>query len=242
MQQNPTYSDQTHPVLVIGGGAIGAALAKSFADKGYEVHLASRKTLSLEGIQIHQVTDWSKESLTKLAQRFDSLSGVVVASGLLHDDSQNIAPEKSLDDITSEAMTQVLHVNTVFPALCGQVFLPKLAKDVQSFMGVLSARVGSISDNRLGGWYSYRMSKAALNMFIKTASIELARKNKTAVIVGLHPGTVDSNLSAPFQRNVPEGKLFTPEFSAAKLAEVLLSRTVEHTGKCLDYAGEEVLP
>lgn len=133
MQQNPTYSDQTHPVLVIGGGAIGAALAKSFADKGYEAHLASRKALNLEGIKTHQVTDWSKESLTKLAQSFDSLSGVVVASGLLHDDSQNIAPEKSLDDITSEAMTQVLHVNTVFPALCGQVFLPKLAKDGKSF-------------------------------------------------------------------------------------------------------------
>ena len=229
-------------VLVIGGGAIGTALAEQLAQAGAKVTLASRRATQLETVETVQVKDWSAQSLDALATNFETLSGVVVATGVLHDAEKGIAPEKALGDLTQANISEVLQANAVFPALCGKAFLPKLDKNTPSFFAALSARVGSITDNQLGGWYSYRMSKAALNMFIKTSSIEVARKNKTAAVFGLHPGTVDSQLSEPFKRNVPAGKLFTPTYSAAALVEVILSRTPEHTGRCFDYAGEEVLP
>ena len=105
----------------------------------------------------------------------------------------------------------------------------------------LSARVGSISDNRLGGWYAYRASKSALNMILKNAALETARRNKKAVILGLHPGTVDSRLSKPFQAHVPDGKLFTPEYSAEKMVHVMLNRTEIDSGKCFDWDNKEII-
>ena len=111
-----------------------------------------------------------------------------------------------------------------------------------SIFAALSARVGSISDNQLGGWYAYRASKAALNMIIKTAAIEVRRRNPHAIVVGLHPGTVDSDLSKPFQGNVPEGKLFTPDFAAGKLLTVLEGLAPAQTGRCFGWDGEEILP
>jgi len=165
---------------------------------------------------------------------------VIVANGILHDGE--LMPEKSLRDLSQEKFQHVFEVNTITPALIAKHFLPKLNKQQTSIFAALSARVGSISDNRLGGWYSYRASKAALNMVIKTASIEVKRRNKHAIIVGLHPGTVDSNLSKPFQRNVPEGDLFTPEYSANKLLDVLDNLTLEQTGKCFAFDGTEVYP
>ena len=126
--------------------------------------------------------------------------------------------------------------------MIAKYFLPKLNREKRSIFAALSARVGSISDNQLGGWYSYRASKAALNMVIKNIAIEISRFNKKAIIVGLHPGTVDSNLSKPFQVNVPYGKLFTPEFSTQKLVEVLRSLTSKQSGKCFAWDGQEILP
>ena len=107
-------------------------------------------------------------------------------------------------------------------------------------MGFLSARVGSISDNRIGGWYSYRASKAALNMIIKSLSIEVARNNPNVIIAGLHPGTVDSNLSNPFQKNVADGKLFTPDYSIEKMTSVIDSLTSENSGDCFAWDGERI--
>ena len=109
-------------------------------------------------------------------------------------------------------------------------------------MGFMSARVGSISDNKLGGWYAYRSSKAALNMMIKNLSIEVGRRNKKAILVGLHPGTVDSNLSKPFQNNVPAEKLFSPETSVVHLLKVLFNLKLENTGKIYAWDGSEIEP
>jgi NAD(P)-dependent dehydrogenase (short-subunit alcohol dehydrogenase family) len=106
----------------------------------------------------------------------------------------------------------------------------------------LSARVGSISDNHLGGWHAYRASKAALNMLLRTFAIELARRNLRAVCVGLHPGTVDTGLSAPFQTNVPEGKLFTPDFAAARLLEVVDRLKPDDSGKVFAWDGQTIPP
>jgi NAD(P)-dependent dehydrogenase (short-subunit alcohol dehydrogenase family) len=117
-----------------------------------------------------------------------------------------------------------------------------LRKDRPSVFAALSARVSSISDNRLGGWHSYRASKAALNMIIKGAAIETARTHKKAAVVGLHPGTVDSALSKPFQARVPEGKLFSPEFSAEALINVVENLQAKDTGKLFAWDGQEILP
>jgi NAD(P)-dependent dehydrogenase (short-subunit alcohol dehydrogenase family) len=124
--------------------------------------------------------------------------------------------------------------------LVAKHFLPLLARDRKSVFAALSARVGNISDNRLGGWHAYRASKAALNMLLRTLSIELARANPRAMYVGLHPGTVDTTLSAPFQATVPEGKLFTPEFAAARLLEVLDRLEPVDSGNVIAWDGQQI--
>jgi NAD(P)-dependent dehydrogenase (short-subunit alcohol dehydrogenase family) len=131
-------------------------------------------------------------------------------------------------------------VNTIGPAMVAKHLLPKLSKDKRAVFAVLSARVGSISDNRLGGWYAYRAAKAALNMLIKSISIEVARRQKQAIIVGLHPGTVNTRLSEPFQSRVPSGSLFTSDHAVQQLAAVLDGLEPEDTGKVFAWDGQQV--
>ena len=135
---------------------------------------------------------------------------IINATGLLHEGDENISPEKALRQIDGAKMARVMAVNAIAPALICKYFLPLMVRDEKAVLAHLSARVGSISDNRLGGWTSYRAAKAAQNMIVKNAAIETARRDKNKIIVGLHPGTVDTNLSAPFQANVAEDKLFSP--------------------------------
>ena len=165
----------------------------------------------------------------------DKLDLVVCATGVLHGDA--FGPEKSWRQIEAEAFAEVLAVNVTGPALVAKTALDKLAKGRKTAFAALSARVGSISDNRLGGWHAYRASKAALNMLIRNFAIELARRNKHALAVGLHPGTVDTALSKPFQANVKDGALFTPEYSAACLLNVLNGLTSEESGGVYAWDG-----
>ena len=137
-------------------------------------------------------------------------------------------------------MSEVFRINTIGPALLAKHFLPLLRRDKKSAFAAISARVGSIGDNRLGGWASYRASKAALNMLLRTFSIEQARVNKNSVVVGLHPGTTDTGLSRPFQGNVPEGKLFTPAFVAERLLGVLDGLTPDATGQVFAWDGKRI--
>jgi NAD(P)-dependent dehydrogenase (short-subunit alcohol dehydrogenase family) len=120
--------------------------------------------------------------------------------------------------------------------------LPLLPRNGKAVFAALSARVGSISDNRLGGWYGYRASKAALNQLLRTLSIELGRQRGQAICVGLHPGTVDSALSRPFQSSVSEGKLFTPRFAAKQLLAVINKLDVSQSGRLLAWDGAEIEP
>lgn len=163
---------------------------------------------------------------------------VVIASGILHE--EGIAPEKSLRDLEAVRLQRLFAVNTVLPAMIVSHLAPQMHRRRPYTIAALSARVGSISDNRLGGWYAYRASKAALNMIIRTASIELARRNPQSIIVGLHPGTVDSALSRPFRKSVPEVKLFSPEFAAGKLLDVIAGLQPSDSGGCFDWAGEAI--
>ena len=163
---------------------------------------------------------------------------VVVATGILHDG--NFQPEKNWNALSAEGLARSFAINAIGPALIAKHFLPLLPKQRKSVFAALSARVGSIEDNRLGGWYGYRASKAALNQLLKTLAIELKRTRKEAVCIGLHPGTVDTGLSKPFQGGVPEGKLFTPDFSASKLLAVIDNVTPADTGRVFAWDGKRV--
>lgn len=174
-----------------------------------------------------------------VAARDRELDLVVVATGILHR-GDAVQPEKSLRDIDADAMMQVFRVNTIGPALVARHFLPHMRRDEKSVFAALSARVGSIGDNRLGGWVSYRSSKAALNMILKTLSIEHARRFPQSVVAGLHPGTVDTQLSAPFQRRVPEGKLFTASKSVQYMLSVIDSLAPSDSGGVFAWDGSRI--
>ena len=235
-------------IAVLGSsGAIGAAITEQLAAQypKAQLHALSRSPAKpcKANITTHVVDYCDELSISEAAQlvsRDSPLDLIFIATGLLH--QQQMMPEKSLREITAEKLLQLYTVNAVVPALLAKHFIPAMNKRERSVFAALSARVGSISDNQLGGWYSYRASKAALNMIIKTASVEARRLNPNALIVGLHPGTVDSNLSKPFQRNVEKDKLFTAEYSANCLITVLNSLSPEHTGRCFAWDGTEVAP
>ncbi len=163
---------------------------------------------------------------------------LIVATGVLS--LGGIRPEKSLNELSSEQFISIYKVNTVGPALVAKYFISKLKKDNRSIFAALSARVGSISDNLLGGWYSYRCSKAALNMIIKNISIEFKNNNPNLIAVGLHPGTVDSNLSKPFVGHSKNHTIFTPEYSVQRMIEVLSKLTKKDSGKVFAWDGQEI--
>ena len=164
---------------------------------------------------------------------------VIVATGRLVRETGE-GPEKSWRALDAGAMAELYAINTIGPALIARHTLPLLPRDRPAVFAAISARVGSISDNRLGGWHSYRSSKAALNMLVRNLAIELARTHPHAVAVTLHPGTVDTPLSRPFQRGDPAGKLFTPEWSAQHLLDVIDGLTAAQSGRLMAWDGAEI--
>ena len=227
-------------VVIGASGGIGAALVDALRDEGAfdAVHALSR---SGAGDAYLDLAD--EDSIRTAAARIATGPApelVVVATGLLHDATRG--PEKSLAELDPDWLLRNFTVNTVGPAIVAKHFLPLLPVDRRAVFAVLSARVGSIGDNRLGGWYGYRASKAALNMFVRTASVELARTRPRAIIVGLHPGTVATPLSKPFQRGVEPGKLFTPATAATHLLDVIDELKRPDGGSCLDWSGETIVP
>lgn len=168
--------------------------------------------------------------IARAARGFGSPDLLIIASGMLHDAAAGIEPEKSFLAIEAEAMSRVYALNAIGPALIAKHVLPLLPRDRRSIFAVLSARVGSIGDNRLGGWHAYRASKAALNMLVRNFAIEIGKTHPHAAIVALHPGTVDSQLSKPFQRGVAAEKLFSPERSSEYLLNVIENLTPVDSG------------
>jgi len=165
---------------------------------------------------------------------------ILNVAGVLH--GAGFSPEKKLGHVQPESLRHAFEVNAFGPLLVAKHFHGFLRHGRPSVFASLSARVGSISDNRLGGWYAYRGSKAAQNMFTKNISIELARVAPHAIVVGLHPGTVDTDLSKPFQSNVPEKQLLPPRESVAALLQVIESLDREDSGKIFDFRGKEITP
>jgi len=233
-------------VIVVGAsGGIGAALIDQLVESPQvaRIHALSRGGRSHPSPKVANLTfDFTdEESLIAAAQALGEVKPfdmILIATGLLQ--GEGISPEKNLRALSHEGFAKSFAANTIGPALCAKYFVPLLRRDSKAVFAALSARVGSISDNRLGGWYAYRASKAALNMVLKTLAIEIGRRFSDQIIVGLHPGTVDTGLSKPFQGNVPEGKLFTPEFSATKLLQVVDGLSPHDSGNLFDWAGEQI--
>ncbi len=244
-QQHNEQKNSYCSIVISAGGAIGLAITQQLSvnHPNHTIYAFSGKSLTFDRANITSHTlDITDESSIVYAASIitETPKHIIVATGMLHD--KNVMPEKSLKDLSSDKFHQLFAINTIAPALIAKHFLPLLPRDERSVFAALSARVGSISDNRLGGWYAYRASKAALNMILKNAAIETTRKHPKSIIVGLHPGTVDSDLSKPFQGHVPDGQLFTPDHSASCLLNVINSLTPEHTGKCFDWDGKEIMP
>ncbi len=228
--------------IVIGSsGGIGSAVAESL-ENGDEYDRVIRFSRSDNSPVSLDITSEAtiKDAANYLKSKNIVPSMVFVATGLLHTGEH--APEKSLRHLDRDWLLQNYLVNAVGPALVAKYFLPLSAKNETVKFAVISARVGSISDNRLGGWYGYRASKAALNMMIRNLSIEWSRKNDRSVIVALHPGTVDTKLSSPFQSNVTEGKLFDADYSAHQMLAVLNSLGPVDSGKIFAWDGQEIQP
>lgn len=237
-------------ILVIGAasGIAQALIENLVTNTEYKVVAISRNPLSneIDNSRVLQLQcDYSELQIEQisqqLAQQAFEFEQVYICNGLLH--NEQFMPEKKLTDINTEQLQQYFHANVIIPGLwLAQLASLHLAKQAQ--ICVFSARVASIGDNRLGGWYGYRSSKSALNMMVKSAAIELKRKHKQWQFVLFHPGTTDTELSKPFQANVKPEKLFTADFVAAQLQQVLLDTRAEIDAKqsvyYLDWQGNAI--
>jgi len=212
-------------VVFGASGGIGAALVEHLAARAdvAAVYAGSRRGAVPEGPRIHpfRFDAFDDEALAAtLAEIGAPLDLVIVATGRLHR-ADGSGPEKALRQVSAAALAELFADNAIVPTMIARAVQPLMARDRRCVFAALSARVGSIGDNRLGGWHAYRASKAALNMLVRTIAIEWSRKLPQSVAVALHPGTVATQLSAAFQRNVATDQLFTPEVSAKALLDVI---------------------
>lgn len=221
--------NRTTKFLVVGAGGIGQALSDQLAATG-DVAVWSRTT----GVDptVEAEVEAAAAALPPV------LTAVFVTTGMLHDARQR--PERSMRELDPTKLARSFLINTIAPALVAKHVLPRLPRERRAVFAVLGARVGSIGDNRTGGWHGYRASKAALVMLVKTLSIELRRTHPLAICVALHPGTVDTAMSKPFQGNVAPEKLFTPAFAAERLIAVADTLTPADSGGHFAWDGARI--
>lgn len=221
-------------VVIGASGGIGSAIAARLEKGGEHAGLISLSRASTPPL------DLLDEETMAQAARFCAAAGevrlVIDATGFLHDD--DAMPEKSLRDLNADRLARHFALNAIGPALLMKHFLPILPREGRAVFATLSAKVGSIGDNRLGGWYGYRASKAALNQFVRTAAIELARTHRQALCVAVHPGTVDTRLSAPFAKSGLA--LQTPDEAAAAIISMIAALPHDANGGFFDRTGERL--
>ena len=227
--------------LIVGGGGIGSELATRLADR------CPQLTVTLCRRTPKAPSDWpldleKSESLSRLTEMVADdplpLRLVFNATGRLHGPS--LQPEKRLQHVQQDALIESFRINAAGPLLLAKAVEPAIRRDQPFHFASLSARVGSIGDNRSGGWYAYRSAKAAQNMMLRTLSVEWARRYPKATVTVLHPGTTDTPLSEPFQSFVPPEKLFSPKRTADYLLDVLLQQTPEQSGAFLAWDGQSI--
>jgi NAD(P)-dependent dehydrogenase (short-subunit alcohol dehydrogenase family) len=242
--------------LVVGANrGIGLALVEAqLADPEVRRVIATSRPTSdgrdlerlagLHGERLHRVeldvTDASSlASFGHFLRRLDGgVDSAIHAAGILHEDA--VRPEKSLADCNARHLLRLFEVNSIGPLMVARSLLPAQGRRRHFAFAVLSAMVGSISDNRLGGWYGYRASKAALNQIVRTLAIECRLKYPGARILAVHPGTTDTCLSRPFQRNVKPEKLYTPAQTAARILRVVHGAEPAQSGSFLNWDGSEI--
>ncbi len=221
-------SDTKKVALVFGiSGGIGGNIYNHLKKKNLKVYGVSRKTEPNSNIISEK---YLKDLSLKFIKQKIKIKIFINAIGYLHDN--NYSPEKKLQDINQEYIKKCFEINTIPTALMIKYFCPLMIKDEKSIFASISAKVGSISDNYLGGWYGYRASKTALNQIIKTSSIEQKRLNKNLIMVSVHPGTVETKLSRPF---IGKRKVQTPAEAATKIINLLENLSLEDSGLFFDY-------
>lgn len=245
---------QKHRIVVIGANSdIAKAIVKQYRKKDdVYISVISRDISSYDPItspqqQLIELSDYSiteiEAAMVKLANKDLPIANVPISRvflchGILH--SASIKPEKKLEDFNHESFMRIISANTLTPILWLQKLMPLISGKTPCVVTVFSARVGSINDNHLGGWYSYRASKAALNMLLKTAAVELTRRAKNVKLLAFHPGTTNTKLSQPFQKNVPANKLFSCEFVANQVIEITSDLEMNGQLSYLDWDNKEI--
>ena len=221
--------------IVFGAnGGIGGALVEAIRAAARFEHVVAFSRRTSPSIDL--LDEASLERASAFAAHRGELRLVINATGLLHDNRQG--PEKSWQQLDAVKLARSFALNAIGPALIMKHVLPRLPRSGKAVFATLSARVGSIGDNRLGGWYSYRASKAALNQLVRTAAVELARRSPDALCIALHPGTVATSLSAPFATTGLEVR--SPPSAASHLLAVVNQLTTEDSGGFFDWRGQSV--
>lgn len=238
-------SEPKKAAIIVGGqSTIARALAKALIEqnKVTDVIALSRKPAT-DGAGVRNlVCDHSPSQIAAIVDQISRdqshITHVFICTGMLH--RNTIQPEKSLQLLDPEAMMEIFRVNCVLPTLWLKALQPLLKKQQRCVVTVFSARVGSITDNHKGGWYSYRSAKAALNMMLKTAAVEYTRVASGVKLLSFHPGTVDTPMSEPFQKHVSPDALFTPEFVAGRLIEITDTLLPDGVLSYLDWQGKPI--
>jgi len=227
--------------LVVGAGGIGRQIAEDLASKenNLEVILCGRKNVFKNFWELDIENENSlKDFKDKLSKSKLNLRLVLNATGRLH--SEKLNPEKRLQHINKENLIESFSINAFAPILLAKTIEEFINKELEFNFASISARVGSITDNKTGGWYAYRAAKSAQNQLFKSLSIEWARKYPKAIITLLHPGTVNTNLSKPFHKFVPKDKLFSPQKTSSYLIDILRHQKPIDSGKFIAWDGKEI--
>jgi NAD(P)-dependent dehydrogenase (short-subunit alcohol dehydrogenase family) len=232
--------------LIVGANSeIAKGIALNLNQSNESLIIVSRNSEfyndpKFKNIKIIETSNYNESHIKAAVSKLnvDEISSVFICHGLLHDDTS--FPEKKLSEFDPTSFLNILNANTLTPLLWLKHLTKQMNQKNECKFIFLSARVGSITDNKLGGWYSYRSSKAALNMLLKSAAIELKRTFKNVKLIAFHPGTTDSPLSKPFQKNVPEGKLFTREFVADSLINITNKTQIDGELSFIDWQGKEI--
>jgi NAD(P)-dependent dehydrogenase (short-subunit alcohol dehydrogenase family) len=242
--------EMTTAALVLGasGGLAQAIIRELIADAEIDMVIAVSRSPAPRDFTrgpaapLWIETEYSEPAMAAVVEQLQPFAGritrVVICHVILHGDT--LWPEKRLEDISAESLQAVFQANTVVPVLWLKLLHRLLKSKQRCVVAALSARVGSIGDNHLGGWYAYRSSKAALNMMLRTLSIEYGRRVKNVKIISFHPGTTDTALSKPFQASVPAGKLFTPEFVAERLCGIMADAEIDGQLSYLDWDNKTI--
>jgi len=251
----PRFESDSAALVIGASGGIGFAMTQALlADPRFSRVIATSRDLQQEdklktmaseqnGLEQVALDVTCPNDFTRLG---DDLKArglkpalMIYCAGVLHAGPQ-VQPEKRLEDIELDALQRVFAVNAFGPALMFRYLLPLLGRHHPCVVAVVSARVGSIEDNHLGGWYAYRASKAGLNQIMRTATIEARRRFKGCILTCVHPGTTDTALSQPFQANVPEGKLFSADFVAERFMAIFEALETDDSGAFLAWDGKPI--